>query len=271
MSARILIVALLIGLITASSAFAQQPTARAKTPEERITALEQELEGLKRRLTAAENGLSTQGTSIATLKSDLESKLDKLTGVVETQTGNIGKLSTVVGGQQTQIDSLKTEANTLTTRVNGQLELHAKILTDVARDDGGRYVPQLNAAMARETFRQEMDAAVHATLKTRGEFHIVNKMSSPQWISVNRVEHLLQAGEEKTLEVPVGTVTTQLPGQELVNWTLAHVGNGVYSEGIEIVPSRAPTRTIVESPVYVWPPIYSGSAASISNPIISYR
>lgn len=239
----------LFSLVLAAPAFAQQPTP-AKTLEERIAALE-------KRADAAD--LKIDG-----VRNDLEKQLANLAKTVKDQTGNIEMLQTLIREQNTSIEQLTTKSNEMTTRVNGQLSLHERILTDVARDDGGRYVPQLSAAMAKESFRQEMGAAVHASLKTRGQFRIVNKTATPQSIALNLVDYVLQPGEERIFDVPVGTVTTKLPDEPLVNWTLAHQGDGVYAESIDIVPKTTVQR-VVDSPVY-YRPIYTETL-----PIVTYR
>jgi uncharacterized coiled-coil protein SlyX len=265
MTARLLAAAVCLALVAVASSRAQQPTA-AKTQEERIKELETELAALKKRVFDTEGKLTAQGAKIDTVKGDLEKRLADLATIVTTQSGNIDKLSAVVNDQRSELGSVKAEANTLTTRVNDQLGLHHRILTDVARQDGDRYVPQLSAAMAKDSFRQELGAAVHATLKTQGQFRVVNKTASHQSIAVNLVEYVLQPGEERVLDVPVGTVTTQLPGEPLVNWTLTHAGGGVYAESIDIVPKTTVQR-VVESPVYYRPTVYSDTTL----PIVTYR
>jgi hypothetical protein len=240
----------LIASIPASLAVAQQSPpapAPARTLDERIAALEKRADA-------------------ADLKIDgVKSDLDKLANLVKDQTGNIDKLQALILEQNTKIERLRTDASEVTTRVNGELSKHERILTEVARQDGDRYVPQLSAAMAKESFRQELGAAVHASLRTRGQFRIVNKTATPQSIALNLVDQVLQPGEERTFDVPVGTVTTQLPGEPLVNWTLAHKGEGVYAESIDIVPKTTVQRVVVDSPVY-YRPIYSETL-----PIVTYR
>src|SRR5262245_38270812 len=141
-----LVAAMLAVLSIALPVVAQQATVYDKTQDDRITALE-------KRVKDAETNLAAQ-------KTDLEEKLERLAGLVE-------KLTTGVTEQGNQIGVLKTEFNTIETRIRDQLALHQQILTDISRQDGSRYVPQLNAAMdASEIFRQDVDKAVHRTLHT---------------------------------------------------------------------------------------------------------
>jgi hypothetical protein len=258
-SRSIAVAALLLSTLPAA-AFAQAPTAHDKEQDARLDALQ-------KRLTAAETGLTS-------LKTDLEKKLSDLTGNVQTladlvkeQSGQIGtlktdrdtlkadldKLTTTINTQTADIGKLRGDLGSLTTTANSELDLVRQTLNDIARpDSAGGHVPRLDAAMKSPAFQQELQQAVHVALPKKGLFRIVNKMSTAQWIYVNLAGHYLQPGEVKTLELPLGTVTTQLPGQEIVNWTLAHKGDGVYAESIDIVPTPTPTRTFVEytQPLY---------------------
>ncbi len=71
-------------------------------------------------------------------------------------------------------------------------------------------------------------------------------MANHQQIVVNQKEYGLGADEILTLKVPVGTVTAQLPGQPLTNWTVAAPN---YSQKIEIVPEKMPTTTTAYRPM----------------------
>jgi len=254
MSLRLAAVALIALAFAAAPLTAQQP-ATPKTSEERIAALEKEVEGLKKRIGDAD-----------VAKDDLDKRLSELAARVTKNGENLGMLTTLVGEQNGQISKLNADFNE-TKRLQTETQVrHEQILGDISRNDGGRYVPQISAAMAKESFRQEMGAAVHATLKSRGQFRIVNKTASHQSIAVNLIDYVLQPGEERILDVPVGTVTTQLPGEPLVNWTLAHKGEGVYAESIDIVPKTTVQR-VIESPVYYRPTVYTETTL----PIVTYR
>ena len=106
---------------------------------------------------------------------------------------------------------------------------------------------RLSANMEKsEEFRDDVRKAVHQSLETHGEFSIHNRMANYQRIVVNQKEYGLNADEILTLKVPVGTVTAQLPGQALTNWT---VGAPNYSQKIEIVPEAYATTTTAYRPV----------------------
>lgn len=230
-------------LLVVAAARAQQASVYDKSQDDRLTALE-------KRIKDVETGLASQ-------KSDLEKKIDDLTKLVAAQTSNIGKLTDTAADQKGQIQKLATDVDSLTSRINTELGSIQKNLADISRQDGGRYVPSISAAMEHESFRQDLAAAVNGSLKQRGTFRIANKTPTLQRIAVNLTEYMVRPAEELLLEAPVGTVTTQLPGQELMNWTLAAPS---YYESIDIVPTAAPTRTLAARPVY--PPAEMEPAAS---------
>jgi uncharacterized coiled-coil protein SlyX len=223
-------------LFAVGSARAQQASVYDKSQDDRLTALEKKIKDV-------ESGLANQ-------KSDLEKKIDDLTKLVAAQTRNVGTLTDTAADQKGQIQKLSTDVDSLTSRINTELGNIQKNLADISRNDGGQYVPNISAAMEHESFRQDLGTAVNRSLKTRGTFRIANKTPTHQWIAVNRTEYVVRPSEELLLDAPVGTVTTQLPGQELMNWTLAAPG---YYESIDIVPA-VPTRTTAERPVYGVPP-----------------
>ena len=72
------------------------------------------------------------------------------------------------------------------------------------------------------------------------------------------------------LTVPVGTVTAQLPGQPLTNWTL---GAPTYREKIEIAAESTPTPTEADRPVTgsAAGPLFPLPAESRRCPPISWR
>jgi hypothetical protein len=237
-------VTLFTALQAAAWGQAPQPTAYDGEQNKRLDKLSADL-------TALQGTVTKQGT-----------ELEALRELVKTQSDQIQTLADTVKEQSGQFQSFNTRFGALDDVVRQE---HARILTDIARDDSGRYVPKLNAAMERESFRQEMDAAVHGSLRKVGRFRVVNKTASPQWIQINLRDHYLRAGEELILQdVPVGTVTTQLPGQSLVNWTLGHVQNGEYYESIDIVPQRV-TMRYVETP-WSMTPLLGSAPASVTYP-----
>ena len=97
-----------------------------------------------------------------------------------------------------------------------------------------------------EEFREDVRKAVHQSLETHGDFSVHNRMGSFQRVVVNQKEYGLKPDEILTLKVPVGSVTVQLPGQPLTNWT---VGAPNYSQKVEIVPDANATTTTAYRPI----------------------
>jgi hypothetical protein len=243
MVSRLAVAAALVLSSVSPSAFAQPPTAHDKTQDARLDALEKQVGALKGNVDALTENIREQSAQIGILKNDTRTLTDQIVSESKERSA--------------QIDKLRKELTDLAGSQKDTIDQHQKILDEIARHDGRRHVPNLTTAMDEsQVFRQQMDDAVHRSLKTMGKFHIVNKTNSHQWIWVNRREEFLRPGEPITIDVPVGTVTTQLPGQGIVNWTLAHTGKGEYSESIEIVPSHTPARRIVGAPMYMETPVY---------------
>jgi hypothetical protein len=179
---------------------------------------------------------------------ELQSMKDQLRLLSE----NLTKTVETVGEHETQIGQLKTDMMALTGQINEEIQKQQQILEAISQtDSSGSYVPRLSAAMLSDDFRNEMKDAVNESLLKTGDFRIANKTSQYQRIHVNRQEYGVSTGETLTLKVPVGTVTTQIPGRDLTNWT---VSGPKYEQNIEIVPPSEPIRTTVARPVYVPPP-----------------
>ncbi len=121
-----------------------------------------------------------------------------------------------------------------------------------------------------EEFRQDVRKAVNDSLDRQGEIIVQNRMQSFQRIQVNQTEYGIPAGDSLTLKVPVGTVTAQLPGQRLTNWTVTAPD---YKQKIDIVPETETTVTAYR-PVYTQPtvPLYTSPTETyyVDPPAASY-
>jgi len=233
-------VAALTAVSFAAPVIAQQPTAYDKTQDGRIDDIARQVAALTTRMTTAEN-------NIASNKSELEQKLENLAGTVQT-------LRDAVADQKTSIGQLNSNVNAVEARIKSQLDLHEQILKDVSVKDGGHYVPNVSSAMSSsDKFRQDMDSAVHKSLKTGGTLLLINKTAMAQWVDINRTRYFLRPGEQLPVAVNVGTVTTQLLGEEMQTWTITAPA---YQLSLDIVPKPAPTPTVVASPVYFGTPRY---------------
>ena len=145
--------------------------------------------------------------------------------------------------------------------LNEQHSTQQDILDKItATDDNGEVYLTLNSIMQKSTkAREEVREAVERSIRQQGTLSIENKMGTVQDILVNRVQYHVHAGATLNLTVPVGTVSTQLPGQRIVNWT---IGVPNYRQSISIKPrytaARVPSysSTWVSQPIYYETPVY---------------
>ncbi len=184
---------------------------------------------------------------VAALEGD--SKLPNAT--VNSNAIQIGKLTELV---EQAVVKLTDE---LTDQGNRQREILDQI---TATDDNGEVYLTLNSIMKKSaTAREEVREAVERSIRQQGTLSIENKMGTVQDILVNRVQYHVHAGATLNLTVPVGTVSTQLPGQRIVNWT---IGVPNYRQSISIKPrytaARVPSysSTWVSQPIYYETPVY---------------
>jgi hypothetical protein len=179
---------------------------------------------------------------------DVAAEIQSIKDQLRLLSENLTKTVETVGEHETQIGQLKSDMMALTGQINEEIQKQQQILDAISQaDSSGNYVPRLSSAMQSEDFRSEMKQAVNSSLGTNGDFRIANKTDQYQRILVNRQEYGISAGETLTLKVPTGTVTTQIPGRDITNWTLA---GPKYEQNIEIVPPTEPVRTTVARPVY---------------------
>jgi hypothetical protein len=89
-------------------------------------------------------------------------------------------------------------------------------------------------------------------------------MATRQHIVVNQKSYEMAPDEILTVTVPVGTVSAQLPGQALTNWTLSAP---TYSQKIEIVPESDPAPTQVARPISA-PEAQAGATVPLPSRVI---
>ncbi|MCH8841208.1 MAG: methyl-accepting chemotaxis protein [Planctomycetes bacterium] len=194
--------------------------------------------------------LPTQADELADLAkrvAALEGDFKSLDAVVNDNASQIGKLTELLGQA----------VGELTDQGNRQREIIDQI---TATDDNGEVYLTLNSIMNKSTkAREEVREAVERSIRKQGTLSIENKMGTVQDILVNRVQYHVHAGATLNLTVPVGTVSTQLPGQKIVNWT---IGVPNYRQSISIKPRYTAARvssvssTWVSQPIYYETPIY---------------
>ncbi len=222
-------------------AMAQQAAATAydKTQDARLDDLVKQLAALTSRVTAAEKNIS-----------DVDRRIESLTG-------NVEKLAQVTSDLDARLKKLGEDVNAMADKPASELTAMKTQLDAISRKDGETYVPNISAAMSSDKFRQDMETAVNKSLKPSGSILLTNKTSIPQWVYINRTEYYLRPGEQLPLGVNVGTVTTQLPGEEMQTWTIAPPS---YQMALEIVPKPVPTPagmpiSVPGAPGYYSPPV----------------
>jgi hypothetical protein len=246
-----------LALSISAPTLAQQATVYDKSQDARIDELAQQLAALTTRVTTTEKNVTAVDRRIESL------------------TTNVEKLTQVAADQDSRIKTLNEKVDSITTRSNTELTTMKKQLEDTTRKDGDSYVPNISAAMSTsDTFRQDMETAVNKSLKTGGTLVLTNKTSVAHWVFVNRTGYFLRPGEQSPIAVNVGTVTTQLTGEEMQTWTLAAPS---YQLALDIVP----TPTVPAVPVslgalrYMSPPLMEtpvfGSTSYVGTTAVAYR
>jgi hypothetical protein len=192
---------------------------------------------------------------------DVESQATDLRSLVEENAKQIGALADVVAENRSLIARLRSEDDAHTTTLNEHGEMLQQI---AARDDGGNYYLRLDATVNKSPqARQSLSSAIRRTIPMDGSLFIRNEMGSDQDVLVDGEQHRVLAGATLRLKVPVGTVSTRLPGQDSVNW---HVGLPEYEQRVVIRPRRTASRSTqwipVVPPIYVDPWFWDGYVAS---------
>ena len=171
---------------------------------------------------------------------EMSKKVENNTAATIENSKGIERLAGVINDGLTRQQELFERIDALTKLQQEQLVQQQQVLDAITqRDSQGNEVLRLSANMEKsEEFRQDMRQAVNESIQKEGDVIIHNKMPSQQRIKVNQTEYDIPAGETLTLKVPVGTLTAQLPGQRLTNWTV-HAPQ--YKQAIDIVPDTEAT------------------------------
>jgi len=187
-------------------------------------------------------------------------ELADLTKRVAALEGDFNSLESKINDNASQIADLSALVNNAFTKLADQDAKQLSILDAIsATDENGEIYITLNSIMKKsDTARREVRKAVEQSIRTEGTFSIVNEMGTVQDIVVNHIQHRVQPGATLNLTVPVGTVTTRLPGQELVNWT---IGVPNYKQSVSIKPRYTAARVPLGSPsssqqLYYGGPVY---------------
>jgi hypothetical protein len=214
--------------------------AQAQTKAKTVEQLAAEVESLRTTLSSANENLTKLAAKVADNTQAVTSNSEGLTRLAEQMNQELSKQQVILE----RIDELAIQ-------MQEQLARQQAILDAIVqRDAQGNDVLRLSANMARsDEFRADVRQAVHQSLESHGDVVIRNMMAGDQRVSVNQKEYSLGPGEVLNLKVPVGTVSVQLPGQALTNWTLTAPE---YLQKIDIVPdtnARVAYRPITTDPV----------------------
>jgi hypothetical protein len=181
-------------------------------------------------LIAAINKLSEQMTAMnerlgeAVTKEDLQREIESLTSLVSEQDAELKKLK----ADFEQMAELGYQLH----------QEQQQVLESISRQDSqGNHVLSLQSIMDNsKDFQQEMSTAVHGSMKATGTMRINNKTLTGKYVRVNGTQYFLPAGSVQDVNVPVGSVMTELVGWESPRtWT---VGPPNYLQSIDINPGQ---------------------------------
>jgi chaperonin cofactor prefoldin len=246
MLVRFAALAAFVALCVPAAAQTPQSTTYDKSQDTRLDQLEKQLADLAARVGTTESKATDIDRRIASLTSSIEALTD------------------VTKDIDSRLKTLDEKVNTLTTRSNTELTTMQKQLGDIARKDGDSYVPNISAAMTTsDKFRQEMETVVNRSLKPAGALLLVNRTPDAKWVFVNKSPYFVRPGERIQLNVNVGTVTTQLPGEEMQTWSITAP---TYQLSLDMIPT--PAAGAVAAPVYtagryMSPAVLDGLAAGM--------
>ncbi len=214
-------------------------------------------------------------TAASTQEVDANAKLDQILNSMVTREdikdlvtkdelqGEVDKLTTLIQEQDGEIKSLKNDLEITKETLRSEMIQQKQIIDVISRPDSqGKPILALNNIMkSSPEFRQELSGAVNNSLATEGTLVVNNKTSFDRFLKINNREtHRIPANTSQTFNVGVGTVTTELVGEEAPkNWTIAAPSN---QQVVDIEPLSSQVivqRPVVSESVIVQRPIVSES------------
>jgi len=183
-------------------------------------------------------------------------ELADLTQRVAALEGDVQAITSAIKDNASQITDLSDLVKNAFIKLSDQDAKQQTILDAIsATDENGEIYLPLNSIMNKSaTARHEVRNAVEQSIRSQGTLTIINEMGTAQDVIVNHIQHHVHAGATLNITVPVGTVTTQLPGQDIENWT---IGVPNYKQSVSIKPRYTAARPSYDLP---------GSATWISQP-----
>lgn len=204
-------------------------------------------------LSAQSNRDAEQDAQILQLRTDLKS----LSDLVAEHGKNLTAITRTVEAQDGAIKKLKSDFDRTVEALRNESEQQQRILQAISSTDSrGNSVLKLLPIMKQSPeFRQEVSDAVHETMRQQGTLRVRSEMSTGTNMLVNGRTYYIPPYATIEIPVPVGTLTTELPGYEAPkNWT---IGPPNYTQAIDIRPKSSPL-VIVEPPPIVYAPVVVG-------------
>lgn len=173
----------------------------------------------------------------------------------DTSPNESGRLVPVTKSEPARIAKLEKQVQELENELREVRQVQGQVARTIQDSKGNQLaVPSILANMNRSTeFRAEVERAVHEVMQRWGTLLIENRTSTGQTIRVLPTGQYVYIPPWQTsgpIAVPVGTVSTELIGQEAPkNWV---IGPPNYEQRIVINP-----RPVwIGPPVYVIPPVW---------------
>jgi len=210
--------------------------------------------------------VARNSSNIAAVNDQQKTMADKLQEVSD-ELGRMTKDQLELAGQiqevTTQLGQIKVGQEEFQGEIADQiLEVNTQ-LGQISRNVGGSRTLRFDN-IQDDTTRKEFQELVNRTTPKRGKLIVQNKMSTGQYLTVNRWEYYFSAGEQREFDVPTGTVSTKLRGQRIVNWTVSAPS---YEQTVYIEPTPTPVRTTTSVSL---PPVIYQSPPVYIDPITSY-
>ena len=224
------------------------------TPEEltaAVTQMQANLKQLDESVRSNTDNLTTVVDQQKTMTEQLKSISEQLQ-----QTGtNQAELTKTIQEVSTQLGQIKAKQGDFQSQIAEQINEVNTQLGQISRGVGESTTLRFDNIQDEDTQREFQDLINRSTPK-QGKLTVTNKMSTGQYIFINRERHFLTAGTTETFQVGSGTVSTQLPGQKVVNWT---IGAPKYQQYVNIVPEypaprHSAARVSMRPPVAYEPP-----------------
>ena len=207
---------------------------------------------------------------------------DRLNATDQRLDDGLENMANRIGAIDQAIAALQQDRQDLDRRITG----NEQILSNLPADLGERLtqiqnsIEELKAAPnSTTTFRPWNDEEtrkrlideVRSGLPREGLLHVTNTTDIDRTIGINRQDFVIPAGQARSFRVAAGTVTTQLPGEQMMTWTVAPPS---YEQRIQIVPKSQRTTTARPiQPQQLAPPAIPAPAAdslpSLDPPVIT--